>query len=163
MKKIFAAVLVISLICITLGIYFLDKEYFISPVGYSAGEVIVRNDSGGGGSFASHRNGHRKHGGLDLLADMYTPVLAARCGVVIAATSNNGMGKYVIIRHFDGMATLYGHLSRIYVTKTALVRQGQVIGAVGKTGNARGANILPHLHFEVRLSGITQDPTQYLI
>jgi murein DD-endopeptidase MepM/ murein hydrolase activator NlpD len=72
------------------------------------------------------------------------------------------MGNFVVIRHWDNLATIYGHLAQIYVTEGDFVRQGQVIGAVGKTGNANYRDIQPHLHFEVRKSGIPQDPIEYL-
>jgi murein DD-endopeptidase MepM/ murein hydrolase activator NlpD len=102
------------------------------------------------------------HNGIDLLAQVGTPVLAARSGKVIAATSNNGMGSYVIIKHESAIKTIYGHLSRIYVEQGQFVRQGQIVGCVGKTGNANYRNMLPHLHFEVKNNDIPEDPLQYL-
>ena len=72
------------------------------------------------------------------------------------------MGKYIIIRHRDNIITIYGHLGNIFVGKNDYVRQGQVIGSVGKTGNARAAAILAHLHFEIRKNGIPLDPLEYI-
>jgi murein DD-endopeptidase MepM/ murein hydrolase activator NlpD len=102
------------------------------------------------------------HKGLDLLADVGTPVCTAKSGQVVCATQNKGMGKYIIIRHRDNIITIYGHLSNIFVHRDDYVRQGQVIGSVGKTGNARAAGMLPHLHFEIRKNGVPQDPLEYI-
>ena len=139
----------------------MDKQYFISPIEYK-GDIVIRNDNCGDGLFASSRSGRRMHKGIDLFADVGTPVLSAKSGRVVSATANRGMGKYVIIRHRDNIITIYGHLSAIFVQKNDSVRQGQVIGSVGKTGNARSSQILPHLHFEIRKNGIPQDPLEYI-
>ena len=72
------------------------------------------------------------------------------------------MGNYIIISHRDNIITIYGHLSNIFVRKNDYVRQGQVIGTVGKTGNARAVDMLPHLHFEVRKNGVPVDPLDYI-
>jgi murein DD-endopeptidase MepM/ murein hydrolase activator NlpD len=102
------------------------------------------------------------HKGIDLLAAKGTPVLAAKSGKVICATQNRGMGKYIIIRHSDNIITIYGHLSEILVRKDDYLRQGQVIGKVGRTGNAGNRNIMSHLHFEIRQNGVPQDPLGYI-
>lgn len=161
MKYILFVILLILPFLITTSIYSLDKAYFLCPIEYKS-DIAIRFDCGGNGLFASPRSGRRIHRGIDLLADIGTPVLAVRSGIVLAATRNNGMGKYVIIRHTGNIITIYGHLSGISTRKGALVRQGQIIGAVGKTGNARSNAILPHLHFEIRKDGIPQDPLNYL-
>ena len=139
----------------------MDKQYFICPIEYKS-DIIIRNDKGGDGLFASSRSGMRIHKGIDLLADEGKPVLTAKSGKVVSATQNRGMGKYVIIRHRNNIITIYGHLSEIFVRKNDYLRQGQVIGSVGRTGNARYRGILPHLHFEIRKNGIPQDPLEYL-
>jgi murein DD-endopeptidase MepM/ murein hydrolase activator NlpD len=144
-----------------ISIYFLDKQYFLCPIEYK-GNFIVRNDNRGDGFFAAKRNGGRMHNGVDLFAETGTPVLAARSGKVIAAEHSRGMGNYVIIGHPGDIITLYGHLSGFCVLENDFVRQGQVIGSVGKTGNANYRDIQPHLHFEVRKEGIPQDPLKYL-
>jgi len=72
------------------------------------------------------------------------------------------MGNFIIIRHPGNIITMYGHLFRIYVNKNAFVRQGEVIGSVGKTGNANYRDIQPHLHFEIRKNGVPQDPLEYI-
>ena len=69
-----------------------------------------------------------------------------------------GYGYYVIVDHGGGYKTLYAHLSAIYVTEGQWVAQGTPVGAVGSTGNSTG----PHLHFEVRVDGVQQNPENYV-
>ena len=161
MKKIITIISIIVLIFAFIGMAGLDKQYFICPIEYKS-DILIRNDNRGDGLFASSRSGRRLHKGIDLMADVGEAVLAAKSGKVISATQNKGMGKYVIIRHRDNCITIYGHLSEILVRKNDYVRQGQLIGRVGKTGNARARDILPHLHFEIRKNGVPQDPLEYI-
>jgi murein DD-endopeptidase MepM/ murein hydrolase activator NlpD len=98
------------------------------------------------------------HQGLDIGASTGTPVTAAASGTIISAGWYGGYGNYILIDHGGGMSTGYGHLSRIFVSNGQQVQRGQAIGAVGSTGLSTG----PHLHFEVRISGKTVDPTAYL-
>ena len=161
MKKSLLFLLIVLPIFLLISLYFLDKQYFICPIEYKR-DIVIRSDRRGDGLFAANRNGRRVHEGIDLFAAIGTPVLASRSGRVIAAKKNQGMGKYVIIKHPDSIVTIYGHLSKIYVGKNQFVQQGQIIGSVGKTGNANFRDIQPHLHFEVRKNGIPQDPLEYL-
>lgn len=161
MKKVLFIILIIVSIFVFLGLTWMDKQYFVCPVEYKS-DIIIRNDNRGDGLFASKRSGGRMHNGIDLLADVGTPVLTARSGKVISATRNRGMGKYIIVLHRGKIITIYGHLAEIFVRKNDYVRQGQVIGSVGKTGNARSRDMLPHLHFEIRKNGIPQDPLEYI-
>lgn len=147
-------------ISVNLGCY-LDKEYFLCPIEYRH-DLIIRSDVRGEGYFGSSRNGKRTHRGIDLFAEVGTPVLASRSGPAIVAKQNQGMGNYIIINHSQRLSTLYGHLSRVYVTDNQFVRQGQIIGEVGKTGNANYRDIHPHLHFEVKKDEVPQDPLEYL-
>jgi murein DD-endopeptidase MepM/ murein hydrolase activator NlpD len=160
-KNILLVILVLICMAVVLSLAKMDKQYFICPIEYKS-DIIIRNDNRGDGLFASSRSGRRMHKGLDLLADVGTAVYAAKSGKVVSATQNKGMGKYIIIRHRDNIITIYGHLSNIFVRKNNYVRQGQVIGSVGKTGNARAADMLPHLHFEIRKDGIPLDPLEYI-
>ncbi len=99
------------------------------------------------------------HGGIDIAAREGTPVKASADGTVVkAAYLRNGYGKLVIIEHEKELTTYYGHLSEIRVEKGQKVLRGDVIGTVGRTGNATG----PHLHFEVRRGGDACDPEAYL-
>ncbi len=87
--------------------------------------------------------------GIDIGTPRGTPIFAAAAGEVIIARSsgyNGGYGEYVVISHYNGTQTVYGHLSQVYVTSGQIVAQGQTIGLSGNTGNSTG----PHLHFEVR-------------
>jgi murein DD-endopeptidase MepM/ murein hydrolase activator NlpD len=89
----------------------------------------------------------RFHTGTDLAAPLGTPVLAAYAGRVALADFLGGYGLAVTIDHNRGtQQTLYGHLSEVFVRSGDAVKQGDVIGRVGSTGNSTG----PHLHFEFR-------------
>ncbi len=161
MKKLLLTILIFFILAVSVSIYFLDKYYFISPIEYKA-DVIIRSDSYGEGFFAANRSGRRLHNGIDLLAGIGAPVFASRAGIVIAATNSRGMGNHVILRHPGNITTIYGHLASICVAKGNIVRQKDLIGRVGKTGNADYKGILPHLHFEVRKNGVPEDPLEYL-
>ena len=140
-----------------------DKVKFICPISYGNSPVPIRTDLAGDGNFAAPRNGRRRHKGIDIVADMDTPVHAPLSGRVIAAEFERGYGKHIEIQHNGyNLKTLYAHLSKIVISKNQLVKQGQVIGYVGKTGNARGKNVLPHLHFEMYKDGKIIDPSVYL-
>ncbi|MFH0918443.1 MAG: M23 family metallopeptidase [Candidatus Omnitrophota bacterium] len=160
-RRMLLIILIVICVWVFLGLGWTDKQYFVCPIEYK-NDLIIRNDHRGEGAFASSRSGRRIHKGLDLLAQVGTSVCTAKSGKVVSATQNKGMGKYIIIRHRDNIITIYGHLSNIFVRKGDNVRQGQVIGSVGKTGNARAAGMLPHLHFEIRKNGVPQDPLEYI-
>lgn len=99
--------------------------------------------------------GYRRfHAGLDFGASYGTPIVAATDGQVVHAGWGGGYGKVVQIRHGGGLATRYGHMSRIAVSAGQTVRQGQVIGYVGSTGLSTG----PHLHYEMFRNGQVIDP-----
>jgi hypothetical protein len=97
----------------------------------------------------------RMHNGLDIDLEIGDTVVAAFEGVVRYATMNSGgYGKCVVIRHLNGLETLYGHLSQINVVPNQYVRAGQFIGLGGSTGRSNG----PHLHFETRWKDLAFDP-----
>jgi murein DD-endopeptidase MepM/ murein hydrolase activator NlpD len=100
----------------------------------------------------------RMHTGIDLGASYGTPIAAAAAGTVIYAGWLGGYGNLTVIDHGGGLATAYGHQSRIAVSFGEQVAQGQTIGYVGSTGHSTG----PHLHFEVRVNGQAVDPLGYL-
>lgn len=102
--------------------------------------------------------GRHFHTGLDVAAPYGTPIKAADSGVVILSKWWDGYGKAVVISHGNNMSTVYGHMSRIYVSNDSTVSKGQIIGLVGSTGYSTG----PHLHFEVRKSGKHRNPITYL-
>jgi murein DD-endopeptidase MepM/ murein hydrolase activator NlpD len=100
----------------------------------------------------------RMHTGVDYAVGTGYPIRAAGPGVVVWAGPRGGYGNAVIIDHRNGLATLYGHQSKVNVTVGDKVSAGQVVGFVGQTGMATG----PHLHFEVREFGTPVDPLLYL-
>lgn len=162
MKKALLFLLIALPPYLLISLYFLDKDYFLCPIEYIQDTAVIRCDGRGDGFFAAKRNGNRLHEGIDLHARIGTPVFAVRSGKVIAVNKNKGMGNYIVLRHPGSITTLYGHLFKIYARKGKLVRQGEVIGSVGKTGNANYRDIQPHLHLEVRKNGVPQDPMEYL-
>jgi hypothetical protein len=103
------------------------------------------------GNFAVHQ-------GLDLAAPEGTEVYAARDGEVVELGTDPVYGNYIIIRHGETWASLYGHLSKFEIALRSRVRSGNLIGRVGSTGQSTG----PHLHFELRQNGRAQDPGRLL-
>lgn len=105
-----------------------------------------------------HR-GHEFHEGIDLRASVGTPIYAAQSGTVIYADSRiRGYGRMIVLKHREGLATVYAHASRLLVHKGQKVKMGQKIAISGKSGHATG----PHLHFEVRSGVIAVNPYQFL-
>ena len=98
------------------------------------------------------------HAGVDLTAQIGTPVHAAADGLVIAAQFANRYGRAVIVDHGNGMTTLYAHLANFEVVPGEEIRRGQLIGHSGDSGRVSG----PHLHFEVRQGGSPVNPARYL-
>ena len=97
----------------------------------------------------------RMHNGLDLKVNIGDTIVAAFDGKVrIVKYERRGYGKYVVIRHDNGLETVYGHLSKQLVEENQLVKAGEVIGLGGNTGRSTGA----HLHFETRFLGIAINP-----
>lgn len=160
--KIIALIVVISLTALFLYkpaavlIFHINEPKFICPIDYDD-EMKLRNDGYGDGAFGSKRNNGRLHLGIDLQAPVGTPVRAAKSGRAFAK-KNGGMGKYVVIQHIDGTKTTYGHLSKMFVVNNEPVKRGDIIGEVGKTGNAWNPTMLPHLHFELRIGEDPVDP-----
>lgn len=102
----------------------------------------------------------RNHKGLDIAAPAGTDIYAADGGTVIEAGWNDGgYGNFVMIDHGNGYITLYGHASEVYVSSGDTVSKGDVIAAVGTTGDSTGN----HCHFEVRFDGGFLDPENFII
>ena len=139
-----------------------SNEGFIWPVNTSkkiSSPIGSRVAPGGFGS--------TNHKGVDICNVGFTSsVFATKSGKVILASSprqgsyygGSGYGNYVVVDHGGGVTTLYAHLSTVSVSKGQTVSQGTVLGITGSTGASTG----PHLHYEVRINGVYQDPLNYL-
>jgi len=100
----------------------------------------------------------RMHNGVDYNCNTGDAIRSATDGIVITAEYYGGYGYTVIVQHANSTSTLYAHLSNIYVQLEEYVVAGEQVGACGSTGLSTG----PHLHFEVRISGVPVDPLPYL-
>lgn len=120
--------------------------------------LVLRHDAKGDGRFQAPRSGNRSHRGIDLAGPLESPVRAVRSGRVVDARLHRGLGQFVEIRHDGQLRTIYAHLNERYVKRGDRVAQGEVIGTLGKTGNARHAWITPHVHFEMLRDGEPVDP-----
>jgi murein DD-endopeptidase MepM/ murein hydrolase activator NlpD len=120
----------------------------------------VRGPVGSGFGFRSDPFSGREalHTGLDFPADVGAPVLAAAGGVVLSTDVHAAYGNVVEIDHGNGLMTRYAHNSKIGVKSGDIVRRGQAIAEVGTSGRSTG----PHLHFEVLVDGVPQDPAKFL-
>ncbi|WP_085811118.1 M23 family metallopeptidase [Sphingomonas sp. TZW2008] len=98
------------------------------------------------------------HAGVDIPGPTGTPIYATADGIISHAERQGGYGNMVEINHGKGIATRYGHLSKIIVTANGRVRRGQIIGLMGSTGRSTG----PHLHYEVRIDGHAVNPVPFL-
>jgi murein DD-endopeptidase MepM/ murein hydrolase activator NlpD len=98
------------------------------------------------------------HMGLDFPADIGTPIVAAAGGVVINTETHAAYGNMVEIDHGSGLVTRYAHASKLLVKTGDLVKRGQAVAQVGNTGRSTG----PHLHFEVLVDGVPQNPARFL-
>lgn len=137
---------------------------FYDPNGETGKRFLNRRPLEGGGTLRS-RFGYRihpifktrrLHTGVDLAARSGTPIYAAGDGVIEYYKWASGYGNKIEISHVNGYETAYGHLSRFVdgLKVGSKVRQGQVIGYVGSTGQSTG----PHLHFEIEINGNLVDP-----
>lgn len=113
-----------------------------------------------GGYVSCPFRGYRGHTGMDIAGCGYgTNIYAAASGTVVKVVwGKAGYGYYIIIDHGDGIQTLYGHNSNLYVKVGQYVNQGDVIAAMGSTGNSTGN----HCHFEIRMNGVAVNPANYV-
>lgn len=98
------------------------------------------------------------HEGIDFNSETGKAVVAAADGVIVAAAYQGDFGNMVEIDHGDGLTTRYAHLSRMDIKLGNIVKRGDKVGAVGSTGRSTGS----HLHFEVRMLGVPQNPAHFL-
>ncbi|GAB7540661.1 hypothetical protein CS8_003230 [Cupriavidus sp. 8B] len=125
------------------------RAFLRSPVEFS------RVSSAFGGRYHPLHRHWTQHNGVDLAAPAGTQVFATEDGIVEFIGRRGGYGNLILLKHQNGFSTSYAHLSRFAVIhRGELVRRGQLIGYVGKTGCATG----PHLHYEVRFNDIPQNP-----
>lgn len=124
----------------------------------ATGASFMRPVTGGTITSVYGRRSSGFHTGLDFATSTGTPIYASAAGTVKFAGTQGGYGKLVIIDHGNGYQTYYAHCSALYVTAGQYVNQGENISAVGSTGNSTG----PHVHFEVRYNGNTQNPQNYI-
>jgi len=103
--------------------------------------------------------GDNIHTGLDIAADLGTPIHAAFYGVVAETGTGKEYGNYIILEHAGGLRTLYAHCDEVLAEEGMVLRAGDVIALVGSTGTSTG----PHVHFEVRLNGMRCDPGEVLM
>jgi len=108
------------------------------------------------GHVSSRRSG--AHTGTDIACAYGTPIKAVASGTVTFSGWNGSYGKIIKISHGNGVETWYAHCSELYATVGQHVNAGDVIAAVGSTGNSTGN----HLHLEIRLNGSTLNPQRYL-
>lgn len=99
------------------------------------------------------------HAGLDFSARVGANVMATADGIVTWSGNKGAYGKVIELEHETGLSTKYAHLSKLNVKVGEKVRRGQIIGLVGNTGRSTG----PHLHYEVRLRGVAQNPQRFLL
>ncbi len=103
------------------------------------------------------RSGGR-HTGLDIANSTGTPIRAVADGTVTYSAYKGNYGRMIVIQHTNSVETYYAHCSKLYVSEGQKVKQGDIIGAVGSTGNSTG----PHLHLEIRVNGVAKNPQYYL-
>lgn len=128
-----------------------EKMFLKTPLNYkriSSGYSLSRKHPILG-TFKTHR-------AIDFAADTGTPVETVADGTVVYSGWNGAYGNFVKIKHGSGFETAYAHLSKIYVSKGAKVKQGDLIGAVGTTGRSTG----PHLHYEMYKDGVLVHPLE---
>lgn len=133
-------------------------------VEYAGGEMAwpvpgqYRVTSNFGGRADPITGARANHGGTDIAAPYGSAIVSANDGVVIYAGWHYSYGNYVIVDHGGGIATLYGHCSKLLVSKGQEVSRGEKIALIGSTGYSTGN----HLHFEVRKNGVRTQPMDYL-
>ncbi len=150
-----------------------NKRVIYGTASFEAGSVAQKLSGGiryiwplnsaRGSHISAYYGDGRNHKGIDIAAPAGTNIYSVSDGVVVkagrAVGSESSYGNYVVIKHSDGkITTAYAHASKVYVSVGDVVKKGQVVAAVGSTGNSTGN----HLHFEVRINGVRTNPASYL-
>ena len=138
--------------------YFDDQKSLLSSTpslwparGWVTSDFGVRLDP-----YSAERTMHR---GLDIATPRGQVIYAPSDGMVVFAGMEGGYGKVLVIDHGYGVKTRYGHLSEIFVKLGNRVKRGARVAAVGNTGRSTG----PHLHYEVRVNGIPENPRKFIL
>jgi murein DD-endopeptidase MepM/ murein hydrolase activator NlpD len=135
---------------------FIGEDGFCSPIGANWRGAVTSEFGYRADPFTKQKKGH---GGIDLGMQKGTPIYSALSGtVMLVRYSTTGYGYHVIVDHGGGVITLYGHCSSILVSEGEKITVGQEIAKVGSTGRSTGN----HLHFEIRVGGVKQNPRNYL-
>jgi murein DD-endopeptidase MepM/ murein hydrolase activator NlpD len=100
----------------------------------------------------------RMHKGIDMDLQVWDTVVTAFSGMVRVARTYSGYGRVVVVRHFNGLETLYAHLHRIKVKPGQIVEAGELVGLGGSSGQSTGS----HLHWEVRFKGVPINPLNFI-
>ncbi len=116
------------------------------------------NASGFGWRIDPFTGSRAMHEGVDFVSEVGTPIIAAAAGVVTEAGFHPQYGNLVEVDHGRDLSTRYAHANKLFVKPGMVVRRGQKIAEVGSTGRSTG----PHLHFEVRVKGVAQNPNRFL-
>ena len=98
------------------------------------------------------------HKGIDIAARRGTSIVSPQKGIVVVSEYQSGYGNYVEIDHGYGIRTRYGHASKLLKRVGSNVKEGEAVALVGSTGRSTG----PHLHYEIRIDGVSVDPQQHL-
>ncbi|MBN2497936.1 MAG: peptidoglycan DD-metalloendopeptidase family protein [Deltaproteobacteria bacterium] len=99
------------------------------------------------------------HRGIDIANQPGIPVVAPARGVVTFAGTSGGFGKVIVIDHGYGLRTRYGHLSEMSIRVGERIDRGDLVGKIGNTGRSTG----PHLHYEVEVNGVCENPMNYIL
>lgn len=134
----------------------LNVSYDVQPIEIAFIQPVSGTISSRFGARSSIRSS--VHTGLDIACPLGTPIQAAASGIVTFGAMKGAYGNLIVISHSDSVETYYAHCNSIAVSPGQSVNQGDIIGYVGTTGNSTG----PHLHLEVRINGVAQNPQNYL-
>jgi murein DD-endopeptidase MepM/ murein hydrolase activator NlpD len=138
--------------------YFDDRETLLAstPSVWPARGWVTSDFGGRPDPYTGER---KKHEGIDIASSVGQPVYAPSDGTVVFAGLEGSYGKVLVIDHGFGVKTRYGHLSEIVVRLGDRVARGTKVAAVGNTGRSTG----PHLHYEVRVNGIPENPRKFIL